>query len=257
MGAWGPKIFEDDTACDLREEFAELLAEGRTPEDATCELERRYEPETDEIDIEPVFWIALAATQHDWGRLEPQVRNKAVAIIDSGRDLERFFEDAKIREKRRKVLDELKAKLLGPPRPLRQIKPRTRIFTPWILDQVVRYRLTSGKSCLFRVVGHKEDKGGRYAIFEVLSEEGGESVSALKVALTPGLRGRDGKMQRIIVPTGLEASPRISATQLGRSALAPIMRKLRKTPRLPGHWVMSIMTVEKLDLNLKTDFGLA
>lgn len=253
MGAWGPAIFEDDTACDLRDEFVELLAEGMTAEAATQELERRYEPARDTIDIEPVFWIALAATQHKGGRLVPQVRDKAIAIIDSGRDLERFFEDEVIRSKRAKVLGELRAKLMGPVPPPRKIKPVVKVVTSWSAGQVFRYRLASGLTCLFRVVGHHEDKGGRYAKFEVLRDA---SASPLRIALTPGLTDKAGKLHRIIVPSGLESSPRVSETRLGQSLLDPVMRRMRDFRRHPGSWTLSVMVLDKVDLNLKAYFDL-
>jgi hypothetical protein len=201
MGAWGAGIFEDDTACDIRDEFAELLGEGMSAEAVADELERRYEPASDKIDVEPVFWIALAAAQHHWGRLVPAVRDKAIEIIDSGRDLERFFDEPKIREKRAAALTALKTTLNGPPRPLRKIKPVTKVFTSWPPGLVLRYRLASGRSCLFRVVGHKEDKGGRYAIFEVLRENSDRPPSALRIALTQGALDKAGKLHQIIVPS--------------------------------------------------------
>ena len=253
MGAWGPAIFEDDTACDLRDEFAELLAEGMTAEAATQELERRYEPAHDTIDIEPVFWIALAAAQHKGGRIVPQVRDKAIAIIDSGRYLERFFDDETVRAKRAKVPGELRETLMGPVPPPRKIKPAIKAVSSWSAGQVFRYRLASGQSCLFRIVGHHEDKGGRYAKFEVVRDV---STSPLRVALTPGLTDKAGKLHRIIVPSGLESSPRVSETGLGQSFLDPVMRRMRDFRRHPGSWTLSVMVLDTVDLNLKTYFDL-
>lgn len=102
MGAWGAGIFDDDTACDVRDEFSDLLAEGCSAQQATTLLEERWTPASDAIDLEPMFWIALAASQHRLGQLSPDVRDKAVAIIDSGRDLHRFFDEPKVQVARGK-----------------------------------------------------------------------------------------------------------------------------------------------------------
>jgi len=262
MGAWGAGLFQDDIACDLRDEFAELLADGKTAEAATAELERRYDPAGDAIDVEPVFWIALAATQHRWGRLIPATRDRAIEIIDSGRDLDRFTDEGKIdagkidggkqRADRAKTLARLKADLLGPARSPRPIKPAKKVDTPWRIGEVWRYRLPSGRACLFRVVDHKQDKGGRYAVFEVLANETG----ALHVALSAGQRDKDGRHHTIIVPRDLDNSPRISATDLGRSSIASLMHRLRTWSQRSGRATLSVILVGKLDFNLKASFGL-
>lgn len=252
MSAWGVGIFQDDTACDLRDEFVELLTEGQTAEAATAELERRYDPASDAHDVEPVFWIALAATQHRWGRLVPMARDRAIEIIDSGRDLDRFIDEGKQRADRARTLARLKADLLGPARPPRSIKPSKKVDTTWQLGEVWRYRLPSGRACLFRVIGHMQDKGGRYAVFDVLAD----ATGALRVALSSGLRDKEGRNHTIIVPSGLDDSPRIGATDLGRSVIAPLTRRLRACFLRSRRATQSVTLIGKLDLNLKASFGL-
>jgi hypothetical protein len=38
MGSWGPGIFSDDVASDVRDDWREAIAEGLSPEDATDRL---------------------------------------------------------------------------------------------------------------------------------------------------------------------------------------------------------------------------
>lgn len=258
MGAWAAGLFDDDTACDLRDEFKEMLASGLTVEQATAELERRYEPASDPVDLEPVFWIALAAVQHSWGRLMPSVRDRAVEIIDTGRDVERFFDDTDIRAKRQAVLEKFKRELLGPPRPARRIpRPSKKAETSWKVGDVFRYRLLSGRSCLFRVTGHRADKGGRYAVFEVLREDENVRLNAFGVALTPGLSNkRSGKHQAIMVPRGLEPNERVMPTEFGSAVAGPIANWLRVQKRDVHASATSIMTPAQLDKNLKEFFDL-
>lgn len=255
MGAWGARIFDDDTACDTRDEFSDLLAEGRSAQEATTILEQRWAPAGDTIDLEPVFWIALAASQHRMGHLTIEVRDKAIAIIDSGRDLQRFFDEPKVKAAREKALDKLRIDLLGPARPIRRPKPRQLLTTSWKPGQVFRYRLASGRFCLFRVVSFHEDKGGRYTQFEVLPESAGKGP--LGTALASALRNNEGKLHRItVLEAALETSPRIAATDLGASLLAPWMLKWRRRREQREFPHASFMFIDKLDLNLKFRFGL-
>ena len=42
MGAWGPAIYSDDLACDIRDDFKELIGDGHNSEQATILLEKEY-----------------------------------------------------------------------------------------------------------------------------------------------------------------------------------------------------------------------
>jgi hypothetical protein len=66
--------------------------------------------------------MALAASQMETGRLLPDVRDRALAIIDAGGDVElwRGLGDASLARRRAQVLERLAAKLRGPqPKPKR------------------------------------------------------------------------------------------------------------------------------------------
>ena len=87
MGAWGPAIFSDDYACDIRDEYNALLMMGKTNEEATEKLIKSAYSEMElNDDYEATFWFALALTQWKKGRLLEPVKQKALELIDSGRD---------------------------------------------------------------------------------------------------------------------------------------------------------------------------
>src|SRR4051812_21584541 len=90
MGADGPAIFSDDFACDVRDEYRALLEDQVPDAEATRQI-IAANPDLD-VDEKPVFWLALAATQWRVGRLEDEVRARALDVIDSGRDLTRWEE---------------------------------------------------------------------------------------------------------------------------------------------------------------------
>jgi len=87
MGSWGPGIFSDDLACDLREEFRELIAEGHSPEEATTKLRDAYTPD-DDLGDRTTFYLALAAVQWKAGRLLEPVGDNAFESYSKVLDLD-------------------------------------------------------------------------------------------------------------------------------------------------------------------------
>jgi hypothetical protein len=67
MGAWGPAIFSDDTACDVREDYKDCLGDGLTPSEATDRILLEWKESLEDFDEQSVVWLALAATQWKLG----------------------------------------------------------------------------------------------------------------------------------------------------------------------------------------------
>ncbi|QVK18167.1 hypothetical protein KHQ81_00155 [Mycoplasmatota bacterium] len=89
MGAWGPKLYEDDVAIDIKDEFRNLLERGKTTEEATEILIRDNQDTIDDMDEGPIFWFALSDTQWNLGNLLPFVKEKAIEHFRNGSDLRR------------------------------------------------------------------------------------------------------------------------------------------------------------------------
>ncbi|WP_127783698.1 DUF4259 domain-containing protein [Rhodococcus sp. X156] len=113
MGAWGTEIFSDDTAADVRGDYRELLEDEVPDEEAT----RRVVAEYQYLDQDQahVLWLALAAAQHQVGRLDEEVRRRALDVIDSGEGLQ-LWEEAGSTELagRKAALAALREQLTGP-----------------------------------------------------------------------------------------------------------------------------------------------
>ncbi len=138
MGTWGHRIFEDDYALDVREEYLGLLLDGRSTEQATEEL--LGDSGTLDIDEEPVFWLSLAATQWEYGRLSPKVKKEALRVIDSGLDLRRGG-DAAFDKKRAAELTKLRAQLMRPqPKPKRVVNRKPKL----VAGDIFRFPLERG-----------------------------------------------------------------------------------------------------------------
>src|SRR3954471_12155350 len=88
MGAWGPGIFSNDLAADARAEWRDALIAGEDPPDASARILSEYSAALDETE----FWTGLAAAQHETGHLQPAVRDRALAIIEAGGDIEDWEE---------------------------------------------------------------------------------------------------------------------------------------------------------------------
>jgi len=115
MSAWGMGIFDDDTACDVRDDFLELLEEGVPPQKATKIILDEYLEEfslDDDLEVMSLVYISLAAVQLEKGCLQEDVRKTTIELIERGADLKLWEEaDEADYEERKQVLNELKEKL--------------------------------------------------------------------------------------------------------------------------------------------------
>ncbi|MGG1339976.1 MarR family transcriptional regulator [Bacillus thuringiensis] len=113
----GTGLFDDDTTCDVKEQFIEYLEEDNSVEEATKLILEEYLEEFDideDLEVMSLVYIGLAAIQLEKGCLQDEVRNNAIALIERGADLELWEEaDAEDYEERKKVLNTLKQQLIN------------------------------------------------------------------------------------------------------------------------------------------------
>ena len=82
MGIFGHKIFDDDFALDARDAYLDCLFDGMTSEEATAKLEDDFSASLEDADEAPVFWLAVAETQWDKGRLVDKTLKNALRVLD-------------------------------------------------------------------------------------------------------------------------------------------------------------------------------
>lgn len=193
MGAWGVALFSDDLAADVRDDFRDLIGQGLSSGQAVDRLKLDYAETLDDSDEAPVFWIALAVTQWDLGRVDADTKREALRWIDSGKNLERWPEKQK--KKREEVLDKAKQKLLSDPPAAKRVALEKKESNDWDVGEVLGLKLLSEKWVLIRVVGHHTDNGGRSAVCELLDWVGATLPSAQEVAGV-GLRNAMAAHQR-------------------------------------------------------------
>ena len=172
MSAWGTALFSDDTACDVRDSYLDLIGEGLSGPEATRSLLSEWAGSLNDPDIAPIFWLALAATQWRCGRLESHALQQALKVIDEGSDLCRWESDPKQLKKRHAVLNALRAQVSSPQPLEKRIRKRFRDTNEWKVGDLIAYRMKSGHFVILRTIGHHSDKGGTASICELLDWSG-------------------------------------------------------------------------------------
>ena len=172
MGVWGADLFSDDVACDIRDHYRQLL-EDRVEDSAATQLTlekfERYLEEPDGVAL-----IAFAVTQSKLGRLEPDVRDRALAIIDAGADLAVWErENPKLLPKRRAVLGKAREQLSGPQPIRRRLRPPKRVLSGLVAGDVLALALPR-RLVLLRVVRVRTHRRGETPVLEELDFDGAE-----------------------------------------------------------------------------------
>ena len=163
MGAWGANLYQDDVALDVKDEYKDNLRRGKTNEEAMQEILDKYQELLEDEEDRGVFWLALADTQWNLGRLDEQVKEQALEIIELGTDLKRWEINEKLYNKRKEILEKLKEKLLSP-QPEEKRMPKYRTYKcEWKNGDVFAYQLKSE---------YAKEQGleGRYLIIQKIDE---------------------------------------------------------------------------------------
>jgi hypothetical protein len=177
MGAWGAGIYQDDTACDVRDDYRDHLGDGLTGPEATARILAEYKSSLAEPAESGVVWLALAGAQWRCGRLEADTCQEALRVIDSGTDLVRWQHDARDLARRKEALQKLRAQITSPQPPAKKVRKQILESCDWPVGSVVSYRLISGNLAMLRVIGYHTDKGGTSPVCELLDWTGTEVPS--------------------------------------------------------------------------------
>lgn len=161
MGAWGTGLYSDDYTADILNDYLDCLKKGKTNEDALTEVFRKDGPEPGSEE-EPVFWCALADMLWNYGRLIPEVKDKALYFLESAYKDDRW-ESPKTLEKRMQVLSELRDKLLSEQPPEKKVRQYVYFRCPWKLGDVFAYKM-------HKKVSEEHGMRGKYILFRKITE---------------------------------------------------------------------------------------
>jgi hypothetical protein len=152
MGAWGPGLWSDDTASDVRSTYRESLEDGASDEEARAAVLDDFAPDLGDEDARGVVWLALAAVQSSLGRLDDATRQMALAVIASGEDLSKWSHRPGVAKKRECVLLKLADQLQGPQPARKKVRRPSRPQTSLSPGDVVGYAAPSGRWYLLEVL---------------------------------------------------------------------------------------------------------
>ena len=167
MGVWGVAILSNDIAEDIKFRYKDLLGNGYSNEDASQII---IEENLNELDNEEIliFWLSFALIQWKLGRLQENIKNKALEIIDSGVELENWNEDLKLKKRRETALFKLKQQLILPQPAAKKIPKRFVADTAFKAGDAISYQLASGDYIILKVIDIIEQwTGDRYPLFEI------------------------------------------------------------------------------------------
>ncbi len=85
----GTKLFSDDLASFVRDEYTVLLGLGAAAKDIETLISKYINENVDPL-YASVAWLALAVTEHKFGTLSEAIKNRALQAIDSGEDLKKW-----------------------------------------------------------------------------------------------------------------------------------------------------------------------
>ncbi len=180
MGAWGPAIFSDDLACDIRDSYRQLIEDGVDDDEAADRILEQYADATSDFDDGPVFWIAFAVTQSKVGRLRPEVKQRALDVIESGQNLERW-DAGSLRRRRAQALEKAKELLEGPQPAPKRLRPPFRHVTSLKAGDVLAATL-AGHVVLLRVARIDDNRYSVAPILVVLDFNGSTLPTERKMA---------------------------------------------------------------------------
>jgi hypothetical protein len=164
VGAWGPGLYQDDVAEDVKTQYVNLIKIGKTNQEATEELIKDNQLKINDSDDAPIFWFALADTQWKLGRLLPYVKENALIHLIKEDNLKKWEKENKEDYKyRKKVLDQLKDRLNSPIPAQKKISRYKYFKCNWCIGDTFAYQLESEYARSHNLYGH-------YLIFNKIDE---------------------------------------------------------------------------------------
>jgi hypothetical protein len=114
MGAWGTPLYSDDTTCDVRDDYVNYLKRGLSDADAASMILNRFGDLLKNREIECLVYFALSDTAWRYGRLDQNIRQHALNLIEQGGDIFVWERDAPSDVPgRKRALAALKSRLLS------------------------------------------------------------------------------------------------------------------------------------------------
>ena len=142
MGVWGPAIFSDDEACDVRTEYNVLAYYIDDDEMILLKMKEYFHVKDDLNDMDAVFWYAMAAQQSKYGRLCDEVKERALECIDRRYTMDGWF-NQRDSQKRETILNDLKERIIGEQLAKKKNSRPKSVKAIWKENDIVAYHLVN------------------------------------------------------------------------------------------------------------------
>jgi len=140
MGYWGTGLYQNDVSDDVKESYLRALKNGNDNMIATKNIMEQCSDYIADEEDSIYFWLTLADTQWNMGRLLPDVKEHAIFCI------ERYLNNAKDAYLLSKgILTRLKEKLIQPQPPEKRIPKERRYVCPWKIGDVFAFQIGTEK----------------------------------------------------------------------------------------------------------------
>lgn len=164
MGFWGSSLYANDYTCDVRDTYVQFLQSHLTNDEAFLKTVEEFNERMGSGE-EALFWYALADTQWDFGRLTPEVREKAFVYLERNSGLEYWEKNTKEYQDWGKTIAKLKGKLnKTQPREKRVECPADWQYNPGNIGDVFAY-------CFHSKEAEKLGYHGKYIIFQKIESK--------------------------------------------------------------------------------------
>lgn len=161
MGAWGTALYSDDTTCDVRDDYVNYLKRGLSDSEALSTVLNRFGDLLENREIACLVYFALSDTAWKYGRLDSNIRQRALNLIEQGGDIFVWERDAPAEVPgRKRALAALQKKLMSEQPPRKEIKvvkqaPK-KIRTTAEVGTVFLLPLSSNLHAAMVLVGYQE-----------------------------------------------------------------------------------------------------
>ncbi len=226
MGVWGAGLYQDDTACDVRDSYIQYLKEGLSDAAAAKKVLDDQKSRLRNVQVATSVHLALADTQWQYGRLDSATKKRALALLKRGADVD---------SARAKVLATLGKRLESKPKPRRVIKvvaPKAlKTWTDAKLGTVFLLPLPASSFAALVLVANLGSGPARpIPIFSALKWKGSKEPTLAELLKckfidVPGLSDDFGKNRFIA----------ILATKPRANPLEGLIRTQVMLPKLPKH----------------------
>lgn len=141
MGYCGTKLYDSDLAHDIRNTYIDFLKIGKSNKEIVERIFKEYNFKFDDDPEKFEVYLILADTMWDYGRLDDDIKNYAIKIIDNDMGLDIW--DGRLAEKRRKELSKLKEKILKEQPPEKKVKKIKKEQAFWNYHDILVYKITT------------------------------------------------------------------------------------------------------------------